>query len=182
MSPHDFLLEEHMRKTFISLLVAGGLAVAGGMTMAAHADSNCALGDPPNAGQLADDGDGNSGVQVCIGGTGVVDGTATIAGKVNMDSPPDSTGYIAVDGRPTNPSILGGYLGLQTGDDAGLVGCAATDSEFNQAEADETAADDAAEETPDENNSILRLDGTPPTVPPDTADPCFPPAPAPPVR
>src|SRR5205085_12307608 len=58
----------------------------------------------------------------CMGHTGAVDGTVTVAAD-----PATKQGYVVQDGRPSNPNLLAGYLGVDTQHTLTLVGCAGGD-------------------------------------------------------
>lgn len=162
-----------MRKFLIAALVAGGLTASGGVLMSAHAESACGSGGtsagPVTVNPAFNDGDGNSGLQVCVGSPSPQQGTVTAAGgapTVPPRVPPSApTGYVVADGTADSP--LSGYIGVSSED--GLVGCGS--GEYSPP-GDTPDADGA-------NHSIFNPP-TPPT-PPSPGDPCLPAAPAPPT-
>jgi len=166
-----------LRKLFVTTL-ATALAASGLFVFAlagsASADSTCGGSGP--AGQFSD-AYGNSGIQICITGTGVIDGTVTLAGAPNQSNPAGSSGYLVADGAPTNSGALSGYLGVSSGDNGGIVGCAAGD--YQPAESVEPQGAEGGTGEPDiENHQILGIPPAVPPTPPDPADPCFPQSPA----
>ncbi|MEY2566776.1 MAG: endoglycosylceramidase [Actinomycetota bacterium] len=104
----------------------------------------------------------------CQAGTGVVDGTVS----ASVD-PTTGQGYVIQDGRPTNPNLLAGYIGVDTQHQLTLVGCAGGDyqpgapDEWNQ-----------SPDSPDTNNAMASIGMgtfTAPSGPIGPTSPCSPP-------
>lgn len=118
-----------MRKlAIVALAVAFGLALGAGVAMATSGDT-----DPVE--QDTDPGCPTSGDAICID-------TSEVEEQSGQDSPigavvaagGDPTmqeGYIFADGNGDNPDPLGGYVGVNSADEAILVG--ATDGHFHRA-------------------------------------------------
>jgi len=111
-----------VRKLIVTVLSAAALSMTGGWLAAAHANSTC-----NDAGGLPTAGTG--GVQVCVN-QGPIQGTATASGD-----PAAQTGYVVVDGSPSNPGALGGYIGIDSDNGGEVVACsgqgATTDANGN---------------------------------------------------
>jgi hypothetical protein len=92
------------------LVGAGASLTAGGLVGAAHANSTCG-----NAGGLPTAS--TSLIQVCVT-NGPVQGTASASGD-----PATQQGYVVVDGKPSNPGPLGGYVGVDSANGGEVVAC-----------------------------------------------------------
>jgi hypothetical protein len=104
----------------------------------------------------------------CQAGTGVVDGTVSAA----ID-PATGQGYVVQDGRPTNPNLLGGYIGVDTQHQLTLVGCAGGD--YQPGASDEW---NQSPDSPDTNNAMASIGMgtfTAPSGPIGPTSPCSPP-------
>ena len=99
-----------MRKLLIAVLMAGGFSVTGGFLAAAHATSTC-----NDAGGLPTVGTSKS--QICVT-SGPIQGTATAGGDATTQQ-----GYAVVDGSPSNPGALGGYIGVDSDNSGQVVAC-----------------------------------------------------------
>ncbi|MBV9410310.1 MAG: cellulase family glycosylhydrolase [Acidimicrobiia bacterium] len=149
-------------------LISVTISPVGGV---AATNSQCPAGATSVGGVIGVDAapsqSGVSRVTGCLAGTGVADGTVTAAGN-----PSTGDGYVVQDGRPTNPGLLGGYLGVDRQHTLTLVGCAGGDykpgtpDDWNQAP------------NGPENNAMASV-GTPtftaPSGPIGPSSPCSPP-------
>lgn len=138
---------------------------------AATTNSQCPAGATSAGGVVGVDAapsqSGTSRVTGCLAGTGVADGTITASAD-----PKTGESYVVQDGRPTNPGLLGGYLGVDRQHTLTLVGCAGGDYK--------PGAPDDWNQSPDgpENNAMAAV-GTPtftaPSGPIGPSSPCSPP-------
>ncbi|MBV8982448.1 MAG: cellulase family glycosylhydrolase [Acidimicrobiia bacterium] len=110
---------------------------------------------------------GPSKVTGCLAGTGVADGTVTAEGN-----PSNGDGYVVQDGRPSNPGLLAGYLGVDRQHALTLVGCAGGDYKPG-------ATDDWNQSPTGAENNAMAAVGTPtftaPSGPVGPSSPCSPP-------
>jgi len=140
-------------------------------TAVAAANSDCPSGATTAGGVVGVSAtpsqNGQSSVTGCAAGTGVADGTVTAA----VD-PSSGGGYVVQDGRPTNPGLLGGYIGVDRQHTLTLVGCAAGDYKPG-------APDDWNQSPNGPQNNAMASVGTPtftaPEGPVGPSSPCSPP-------
>lgn len=140
-----------MRKIVLMVLVGAGLSLtAGGLVGAAQASSTC-----NNAGGLPTAS--TSQVQVCVK-QGPIQGTASASGD-----PATQQGYVVVDGSPTNPGPLGGYIGVDSGNGGEVVACSGQATTSSDTQTFHSGEYQPGAGTPADgsgNNTVVAGDGT----------------------